>query len=436
MPPENGNLANAATGDSKFWQSRTRLVQWRINAAWWLDAFQGTLFVGAVVLTVLVLIGRRSGWAEALLLWSTVGVFTAIAAVATLRARRSFVSPETARAELEARLGLHNRLSAAAAGIGPWPTPTEWQPRLWHWNWRRLGPLPLLSGFLLAGAFLVPIVGQQERQLPPMVKPPALVAVEEWLEALQQNEAIDQASLEPVQEQAEELAKQEPSEWYSHANLEAANHLQEQLQDGMRTLDQNAAALQSLLGDAQEMSDAAAQRWKERLDGALGSLSGNAPTLSRELANQLRGLDPSKLRNLSPDQLQQLQKQLSQARGACQAGLGEENGMSEDGESDQGEEGGRGDVNRGPGHAPLTLKSEETNLNTEKTETLENEDFSRAGLGDLAGLSDGQHEVDKQAGYRSAQGGKAAVQGAGPDAVWIQQSLKPEERQRLRQFYK
>lgn len=435
MPLENGYTATADAEAYSFWQSRTRLVQWRINAAWWLDALQTTLFVGAVFLTALVLIGRRAGWNESLLLWSALAVLIVVLVVTTLRSRRNFVSSADARAELESRLGLHSRLSAAAAGVGAWPAASEWRSRLWHWNWRKLGPFPMLSCLLLVGAFLVPIMAQQERRLPPSVKPPALAAVEEWLDALEQNQSIDPTSLEPVQEQAEELTKQDSSSWYSHANLEAANHLQAQLQDGMRNLDQNAAAIQSLLGSAESMSDAAAQRWNEQLGAALGALSGNAPTLSRSLNQQLRELDLSKLRSLTPEQLQQLQKQLNQARGACKQCL-DGQCQGDPTEEGDGEEGGRGGVNRGPGHPPLTLKSEETNLNTEKTEALENEDFSKAGLGDLAGLSDGQHEVDKQAAYRAAQGGKAATNGAGSDAVWIQQSLKPEERQRLRQFYK
>ena len=185
----------------------------------------------------------------------------------------------------------------------------------------------------------------------------------------------------------------------------AANHLQAQLQDGVRTLDQNAAALQSMLGNAEEMSDAAAQRWNEGLGAALGALSGNAPTLSRGLAKQLRELDLSKLRSLTPEQLQKLQQQLKKAREAMQGqkGMGEGQGPGE-GEGD--DETGSGGVNRGPGHPPLMLNPEETNLNTQNTETLENEDFSRSGLGDLAGLSDGQHEVDKAAAHRAAQGGK------------------------------
>jgi hypothetical protein len=179
------------------------------------------------------------------------------------------------------------------------------------------------------------------------------------------------------------------------------------------------------------MSDARAQKWTEQLAEALNSLNGNIPGLERALADQLRELDASKLRSLTPDQLQKLKEQLHAARGAGKKLPHEDpDALADEGDGENGQAG----VNDGPGHPPLRLAKEPTNLGTEKTEGLDNEDFSRAALGDLAGTSEGQHQVDKNAEHRSATGGAGAA-GSGPDAVWLQQSLPPEERERLRRFY-
>src|SRR5690606_17582209 len=154
-------------------------------------------------------------------------------------------------------------------------------------------------------AWQIPIPEATSR-IAPAVKPPALAAVEEWIAELEKNPAIEQSSLDEVKEQAEQLAEQDPASWYSHASLEAADHLQQQMTSGLQSLDHNASVMQSLIGTERELSQKEAERWNEQMQGALGSLSGNVPSLDRSLAEQLRELDPSKLRSLTPDQLQKL----------------------------------------------------------------------------------------------------------------------------------
>jgi hypothetical protein len=410
-------------------------VQWRINVGWFLESLQPAFFVAAIALTVLILIGRREGWQERALAIAALTITLIAISTSIVLVKRRFIDATSARAELEARLGLNSRLSAAAAGVCPWPARQEWRGGLWKWQWRRLWLLPVVSSALVIAAFNIPLPGVQQRSSVPVVKPPALAAVEEWIEELQQNQSIDQKSLEPLQEQVEQLAAQEPAEWYSHASLEAADHLQSQIGDGMQALSQNAAAVKGLLGIERSLSETETKRWKEQMETALDAMDGNTPALNRALAQQLRELDASNLRSLTPEQIGQLQKAMNELRKGANRHPGEGNGEG-DGDREDGEgETGQGGVDRGPGHPPLSLGANETDLKTDKSDPLQSADFSRASLGDLAGTSDGQHQVDKAAEYRAAQGGAAASPGAGPDAVWIQQSLPPEERQRLRQFY-
>jgi hypothetical protein len=432
MAPEPGTRAGSS-GAREFWLRRIRLLQWRVNAAWWLDMLQPILFAAALTFVAVVLVGRRAGWENATLLYVLIVLLVLAAALALIRAWPRFLSVASARAELEARLGLHSRLSAAYAGVGEWPARPEERRAVWRWSWRRLAAVPALALILGFAAWHIPIAEVEARRVTPALKPPALAAVEEWITHLEQIPALDQASLQEVKEQAGQLAGQDPAEWYSHASLEAADHLQQQLKEGLQALDRNASVMQSLVGTEQQLSQKDAERWKEQLDAALGALSGNVPALQRVLGQQLRELDASKLRSLTPEQLQQLQKLLAEARNAAKdllPGFEPGDGEGEDGEDDVG----NGSLNRGPGHAPMKYAKTPTDLATTKTEGVESEDFTRASLGDLGAVSEGQHQLDKERKYRAASGG-AAQAGAGPDAVWIQQALRPEERKRLREFY-
>jgi hypothetical protein len=348
--------------------------------------------------------------------------------VAYVRARRHFISETDARAKIESGLRLHTRLSAAVAGVGSWPEVERWRPSLWRWHWRKLAVLPLCSAALLVAALLLPIVPNAgERAKPPVAKPPALEKVESMLEKLAATPAIEPASLEPVQQEAQQLAKQDPADWYSHASLEAADHLKSKLESGMKSLGDNAAKLEKLLGQNPAEAGAA---WNEKLQGALGALQGNVPGLKSDLAKALADLDPSKMMALSPEQLEQLKEAL---RGAEKvAGQGDSDAQGED--TEEGENAADPGVSRGPGTAPVKLASTPTDLATKQTEPVPNEDLRQAALGDAVGLSAGQHEVDKSKQYRAANGGAAGA-GEGAGAVWQQQHVTPEERKRLQQFF-
>ena len=392
--------------------------------------------IGAAVTLLLVaavLLVRRIAPAQAGLGAITVALLAIAAAAAFWRARRHFVSEADTRALLDYSLGLRSRLSAASAGVGEWPQGGQ-SAAVFHWKGARI-LVPLLAcAALLVAAFLVPISSNAARGTQVTAKPPALAEVEEWLERLEQEPAVEPESVAALQEQTDEIAHQDPEKWYSHASLEASEHLRQQLGAGLRNLDAAAAKLESLLADVEQSavgSEADAAEWKSDLQAALAGLDASALGLDARLAQQLREIDPSKLRAIDPERLRELQKQLRDARGVCKECLGE--GEAEEYAVVAGGAG-RGGVNRGPGTAPLTLNETASEAGSTKTEAVSNEDLSRAAPGDLLAVSAGEHEVDRTVAPQNAAGGRA-VSGAGADAVWNATNLPPDEQQRLRAFF-
>ncbi|HEY5954445.1 MAG TPA: hypothetical protein VIT18_08765, partial [Terrimicrobiaceae bacterium] len=96
---------------------------------------------------------------------------------------------------------------------------------------------------------------------------------------------------------------------------------------------------------------------------------------------------------------------------------------------------GTGDVERGPGTAPLMLKAEKTDLRTTQTEGVGSDDLSQAALGDLAGLGAAEPQADKATWTSGESGGTNASAGTGGTAVWDQVAT-PAEQEALRRFFK
>jgi len=96
---------------------------------------------------------------------------------------------------------------------------------------------------------------------------------------------------------------------------------------------------------------------------------------------------------------------------------------------------GTGGVDRGPGTAPLVLKEDKTQLGTTKTESLQNDDLSRAAVGDLIGLGAGEHKADEATWTGAQLGGANSSVGSGGEAVW-DQAATPAEQEALRRFFR
>ena len=417
-----------------FWTSRSRRLCWRINLGWLLDVFSPAAFVALAIFSGLVVTARRGGGTPLWLPMAGGGLILCAAAFGYGNARRRFATRSEALARLDAALGLQTRLSAAAQGVGRWPGSDAWRALPWRWNWSRLALPPAMGLLLVAAAGWIPLSTPQNRI--PTVKPPALAEVESWLEKLEETPAIDRASLEPARQQAAELARQEPAQWYSHPSLEAADHLRGQLALGMQTLEGRAAQISNLLDAVSvPMTPAEAAAWQAELGKALSGLEGNLPTLNPELAGQLREIDASQLKRLSPEQIKKLKDGLCKAGGACKK-PGEGEALGDEGEllAVTVEGRGRGGVDRGPGAAPLTFSPETSELGSKKMEALSPADLSRATLGDRVGVSFDRPELNTETS--TTAGGAVSTSGNGGSAVWLPQNLAPAERARLRQFFR
>ena len=171
---------------------------------------------------------------------------------------------------------------------------------------------------------------------------------------------------------------------------------------------------------------------------------------NEQLLQQLQNMKPSDLKGLSKEQMKSLAEQLkknSETLGRC---LGNCQGLDTSrvpteklarrGEGKDGKDGdgdpGAGGINRGRGDAELFFKQNETNLATKRTEDVPIQlDAERAAPGDVLAVSDGKHDVDKDAYQGPKQGGAIQNSGDGGSAVW-QNSLMPSEREVLKRYFK
>ncbi len=378
------------------------------------------------------------------------GVFAWIAG------RRRFESPDAARVRLEDALGLKTRLSAAAAGVGQWPAPVTgkiaWPVR---WRWQRPLAVLLFTVAMFVLATLVPISlgGTSKKHV--IEKPTAVMDVEKWVQELRREESADEKSLEDVEKKIADLLQRPSENWYEHGSLEAAGNLKEQTASELRELAENLADAERAASAMQAMGDSIPQAVKDSLtkglqEAAQGLTAGGMKP-NEQLLQQLQQMHPSELGKLSKEQMKQLAEQLAKNSEALKKSLAQcpnfdPSGIPSEGDGDGDGEGdgkgkkkgrpGKGGISRGRGDAELTLSNDETNLDTKKTDTLKSMlDAERAAPGDTLAVTDGKHEVDKNAYQGPKQGGGINGTGDGGTAVW-QDSLMPSERATLKKYFK
>ena len=131
----------AATADdngaANFWRRRARRTAGRHNFGCVLADFLPAALVASAVFACALLVVRQhgsAGWGP----WIVYGASLALCAgVAGWRvARRGFFTVADALVRLEWHLGLHNRLSAAAAGVGTFPPP-QTAPDGYAFRWQK-----------------------------------------------------------------------------------------------------------------------------------------------------------------------------------------------------------------------------------------------------------------------------------------------------------
>lgn len=436
----------------RFWQAAAQRLAWRINLGWWLERWMSWVMAGALLGAVAILFFRWMPLIELRWVWISIGAAIFSGAIAAwFMVRRHFENVATARVRLEDALGLKTRLSAAAAGIGEWPQPMEGltHPVLWRWQ-KPLGVF-CFGLIMLMLATKVPMAQKEIAKQRVIEKPSDVKQVEQWIENMRKEEAVLEKSLDEVEKKIAEMMQRPSENWYEHGSLEAAGNLKDQTMENLRELSENladatraAAALQAA-GDAlpQEAKDAIANE----LASALQGLRNGGIKPNEQLLKQLQKMaDANGMGNLSREQLQKLAEQMQQNAQALQEALknspelkltecrspGKGKGKGEG----EGEEPGKGGINRGPGTAPITFKEDETNLGTKKMEAVTSQlDMNRIAPGDVLGVQNGQHEVDKNGYTGPKQGGGIQSAGDGGAAVW-QNSLMPAEREALKKYFK
>jgi len=448
-------MSVAPGSDEKFWHAAARGLSRRIHFGWWLDHWLTLLiplsFVGAI--TILALrywhnLPTQSaliGLASALLLSS-------LAAYLWMRRHREPLNATQIR--LEDALGLKARLSAAAVGIGPWPPARSDIPL--PVTYRPGRPLIMVASgaALLSASLLIPISRSQPEE-PRVIEPPsALQEVHAWLDNVKKNDAANPESIEQVEEKMAELLQRPAQNWYEHASLEAADHLRDVTAADLQQLAQNLAdaerATNALAASAagSGLPQAAKDSLQEALQNASQSMQGTGMQPGGDLMDALKSIDPSQLSSMSSDQLKDLAKQLAQNQQSLQEALKKSPNLDlsnipegrpgkEEGEGEGDKQGpGGGGPSRGPGTAPVTLASDDTQLDTNKIETLKNPlDLSRLATGDALSVTNGTAKVDPKNYQGPQQGGATASPGDGGAAVW-QNTLIPAERETLKRFFK
>lgn len=457
----------AGMNASMLWEGHAARAVRRWNLAWWLQAFAPAAAGVSLVVFGAVFYARSQGLRPpggTAAVSGGIAAFYLLAALgAWLRVRARFSKKVDGLVRLETHLRLNNTLTAAAHGVTAWPVaPKTVDDGLRFRSSWLAAPMVMTTACLLL-AFLLPV---PEKAAAVTVPPPqALDRAEAILTTLEAQEVADPAALEKAREQLDALKSQDPQDYYSHHSLEAADTLETSLKHAAAGLGRNlqtaAQAAESLESFDSSLSPSAKQQLERDFQSAVEGLRNSPLGTNESLMKQLKGLDPSKLKDVDKAQLQKMLQNLKAKGQACKncQGMGQGEGQSEaekalndllngkngkgkgdgegEGEGDsegEGEGMGRGGVNRGPGTGPLRFEKKESDLGTSNLEQLESNDLSRTLPGDNLGTQDIEHQLDKTT-TGPANGGSTAAPGTGGDAVWRDQLL-PAEQKVLRGYFK
>ena len=448
-------MSSEKESQKKAWQCLAKGVAGKINTAWWLDMLGVPFVVAALTISCGILIARRElptiPWLNVSI--GAAAVLLVIGAIAWWLARRHFESPEQAMVRIEATMKLRNSLSAAQAGVTPWPEAPKKVDDGTNWHWPRLITPLIASAIFITGSILLPVSARTNPDAGGTDEPQAWRDLEADIEALAEDDTVQEEYLEELEKKIEELRNQDEEDWFNHSSLEATDALKKahgaEIENLERNLRRAERALNSLQKKAGQLGKGEQQRLLQEFDDALNNMKNGAMKPNKELLDKLRNLDPKNLGNLNQDQLDQLRENMREHAGKCEncqgggkgAGGGQKDWLDEmleeNPNGDQGQDGegpGNGGINRGPGTAPGVLGRLGGDVDTGKMEGLESEDLSRTLPGDLLEVIDGEHDVNREdIGIRD--GGKIDDAGKGGDRVW-RDALDPEEKKALKEFFK
>lgn len=436
------------------WEALGRATCRRMIAGHCLACALPLLVVGIILISSMVYFCRSIGASIEQTMWLTGASSLLLLGLCWWRMRdwQQFGRMEAAFTRLDAVLKLNNALIAAHQGVGKWPeVPAGAGDRL-RLQWVRiLSPLLLAVAALLAAIWLPqPATATGAADMPP---PRTHEDIAATLAELEKAAVLKPEDLKEWQKQFEAIQEQAPSDWYRHSSLEAADNLQSGMQEKLHSLAselnqaRNAlAGLESAAGNG--ASAEAQQQLLNDFRNAVNALKKSNPAPNEALMEALSKMDPSAMKSMDPKALEQMMEGLKKAAGGCQncsgngsgrkkpgsgAGEGEELAEQQDGD-EPGNEPQSGGIKRGPGVAPLPLSQSPTDLQTNRPESMNSEDFSRTRPGDAIGTTEAEHQLD-QTPVGPQNSGAAADAGKGGEAVW-QESLLPAEKAVLKQYFK
>lgn len=439
-----------------FWRRRAAHLAVKLNFHHWLARLIPKFFVLLIALAIFELFRREVAWP---IRWSEVFFLMGSAIVigwAWLQARNHFCTPGQAMVRLETVLGLHNRLSAAEAGVVPWPEPLPEIYDAYAENWKLL-VAPLVTGIIFLGAaHLMPVSHLRLGTHAGMIsEPPEFTQVQNWINALKAEDLVQPDKLQDMQTALDKMRERSPQDWYTQNNLEAANSLKELMEQSMNSLAQDLSqadqAVQAMQQKADGSSDGSTlQPMSDALRKAGENLaSGNLP-LKSELLGQMRGGEGAQDKSLSKSQLQALHERLKKGEMAAQTaprsngGFGDEmkKAMAQAGGSGEGMgrcEGpggpGSGGLGGGKVSAPLELQGREKTTTAGALTQVNNDDMRRASLGETLKITASDHAIDTAAYHGNQSAGAAQVEGSGGQAVW-RSTYDPQEADTLSRFFK
>jgi hypothetical protein len=427
-----------AAASAGFWQSATRRLAREINIGWWFSRLMPMVVtIGLVGMFTMLLVRWRGGSVFGVFLGIAIALGTA-AIVAWWRGRSQFESVASARVRLEEALALKTRLTAASAGVGSWPTRPDDAAFVWPVRWRWQQPLGWVAAItvLLMLAARVPVADPGAPKTYTIEKPPDARVVEQWMDALRREEAVDERSVERVRDRIAELMERPTEDWYEHASLEAAGTLKEQTAAELTELMENLAKAEAAAAQLREMTEAIPQDVRDALakDLKLAALAlemgGFKPPA--DLAELLRELQGRDLAELTPGECEGLCEKLGANRELLLRALAKSPELDLDALAMLAVPG-EGGIDRGRADAELKL-GEEHDLKTSRKEKVNQAlDIERAAPDELLAVVDGEHDIDETA-YTGPAAGGTAKEGDGGTSVEVD-SLLPAEQKVVRRFF-
>lgn len=445
------------------WHQRAGRLARKINFAWWLQYAANPIWISSLLISIFILWARRAQAIPPTTIFISIllALLFAIGITAWWRARRHFETIQQAMVRLEAALSLDSQLSAALAGIRTWPDAPKKVDSPLHWQYRRAIAPPIAAIVLVALATVIPLSESQMSPTKPD-EPQAWSRTEAELDQWEQSETISPESITEIREKIADLRAQNPQDWFSHASMEATDHLRQEFKTDARSLAQEmkqaARSLETLRQNA-TLNEKERARTAEEFAQAVEAMQKGGMKPNSQLMEQMKKLDPQQLQQLTPEQQKQLQKQLQQSAQQLdqstqgkgegtdewldelladgshpndQPGQGQEGGQGE-GEGEGKGRNGKGGVSRGPGHDPNLFGKSSRNFESKNDQAVRSQDLSRASLGDLIELQNDSHAPDTSA-TTLRQGGSVSDAGKGGDRVW-RESLAPNEQKTLKKFF-